>query len=648
MSRSASHHKRGGRRRRAVFAVGAALLVQAGAGSTDRASAVPFGGPEFQLEQTQAQPRSHHPEDFPEDAEKPARNSPYKKKTGRRTGFEAGGGTGSAGTIVAGTAFIPTILVQFPDRPADVVRHKPSDFEAMLFEKGYPHGSGSMRDYYLDQSGGLFDVRGEASPVWLMAPRRYDVYAGDSFGYQTAEPNDYTLIREAVALADPLIDFCKGDTDADGYVDVIFVIHSGPGAEETNSGLWSISWSLPAAVTTDDSCSGRRVKVRDFTLEPEEYQYEGFSAPGAPANMVSIGVFAHEFGHALGLPDLYDTDGSSPGGVGPWDVMGGGTYGFAGDKPWQPMPFSAWSKLALGWVEPTTIESDSLGTAIRSVDAARDGVFNGVYRLVPNGNESAAEYFLIENRHRTGWARDIPRGGLAVWHVDAEAGDNDNDKRRLLTLVQADGLDELGKPGRDSRKGDGGDLFPGTDGVRHVGPATDPSLSFYGGDDAGLMISNIGVPGVTTLADLVVSGRLPAATGSDADGNKCASGPSLEDSLLPVDLPLLDLEAPDIGNLEASPDPFVPSRDRRRYLKLCFTLSENAVISAMVLREGELVKKLAVETPRSAGPVQVTWTGKNRAGRLVPPRTYGYRITAVDAAGNESTAQGTVRVRKPS
>jgi M6 family metalloprotease-like protein len=89
------------------------------------------------------------------------------------------------------------------------------------------------------------------------------------------------------------------------------------------------------------------VRVYAYSTEPENGK---------------IGVFAHEFGHVLGLPDLYDTSYQSAG-VGEWCLMGGGSWGGNGSKPTQ---LSCWCLARLGWMTPKVVKrSSSLSLATR-------------------------------------------------------------------------------------------------------------------------------------------------------------------------------------------------------------------------------------------------------------------------------------------
>lgn len=459
-----------------------------------------------------------HPRDLPRGAEAPERKSAYalsKSEPRAATGRDQKDSPVLAPGAVSGTAFIPVILAEFTDNAAQRLVHSRGEYEKLLFEKGYQPGAGSMRDYFLDQSGGLFDVTGQVSP-WLVMPRTYDSYAGDRNGYQAAEPNDFTLVKDAVAAADPLTDFCRGDVNEDGFVDSLFIIHAGPGAEETGEGLWSLKWSLPSPYTTADVCAnGEAVRVKTFALEPEEYASDRYTPAGAPSHIVSIGVFCHEFGHILGLPDLYDLDHSGGGHVGTWDVMSAGMYGFDGRTPWRPVPLSAWSKIRLGWAEAQNIAQDSPRVSVPAADRQRSGVFRGIYRIAPGGFRDAREYFLVENRVAAGYAADFPSGGIAIWHIDETRTGNREDRRPLVALVQADGRNDLADRGS---LGDSGDLWPGSSGARGIDGGTVPSTVLYSGSDSKIALWDISDPGPSATLDVYVSEPAPAQR--MGDGNR--------------------------------------------------------------------------------------------------------------------------------
>lgn len=334
---------------------------------------------------------------------------------------------------VIGTRKALVLLVDFSDKPSI---HSNSQFRSLLFSSG----TYSLADYYYEVSYGQFSLTGEVYG-WFQAPQPYSYYVGDSFGIYKPYPNNsQRLVEDVVALADNQIDFQQFDEDNDGFVENLFVIHSGPGAEETGSktDIWSHKWQLSDGRVPYQTADG--VKVDVFTIQPERFDDN---------SLITIGVFAHEFGHILGLPDLYDTDYSSSG-LGWFCLMAGGSWakseksGLPGSSPVHPC---VWCKYVLGWLNPNALErggKDSETPAILPAVAKTDKA----YRLLANPNDidwtldntGTGEYFLVENRYRVGFDQGLPGSGLLILHIDESQSDNSNEKKPLVGIIQADRL----------------------------------------------------------------------------------------------------------------------------------------------------------------------------------------------------------------
>jgi hypothetical protein len=167
---------------------------------------------------------------------------------------------------------------------------------------------------------------------------------------------------------------------------------------------------------------------------------------GFPA---TLGIWVHEFGHDLGLIDLYDADGSSAG-VDTWSTMGLHWLALPGEesgtRPPLPDPFSRWQ---LGWLTPTRItaptEDVSLASSATSDEVIQvrdnpDGVDVGFL-----GGSGRGEYFLVENRTQDGYDVAQPGCGVLVWHIDESRGDNgDDDARRVDVEEAGGGIRQLG------------------------------------------------------------------------------------------------------------------------------------------------------------------------------------------------------------
>ncbi|MCA9224706.1 MAG: M6 family metalloprotease domain-containing protein, partial [Planctomycetales bacterium] len=304
------------------------------------------------------------------------------------------------------------LLVDFSDNRG----HRPAaEFQKLLFDSSNPN---SMASYYQEMSRGSLSVDGEVVG-YIRAPKPYSYYTNGQSGTGGAFPRNTPGL-----LTDALKKFCKTDnlkrfdTDGDGFVDGIFLIHAGGGAEaepdpnKRRDMIWSHKWVLPTPFIN----SG--VQVFAYSTEPEDGR---------------VGVFAHEFGHVLGLPDLYDSTYRSRG-IGDWCLMAGGSWGGGGD---QPCRMSAWCLSELGWLKPTNVKSArtlKLDTLEKSA--------KGAYRLWTKG-KSGPEYFLIENRQQVGRDISLPGSGLAVWHIDESQSGNTNPLSYRVALVQADGKRDL-------------------------------------------------------------------------------------------------------------------------------------------------------------------------------------------------------------
>jgi hypothetical protein len=130
-----------------------------------------------------------------------------------------------------------------------------------------------------------------------------------------------------------------------------------------------------------------------------------------------VGVFAHEYGHVLGLPDQYDY-GYESDGTDVYSLMAGGSWNrypsdriFSGNSPAQ---LDAWSKYRLGFLTPTEI------TSAKNLTLPPVETTPAVYKMVVP-NSGGKEYFLFENRQMIGFDQGLTRfgtHGLAIYHID--------------------------------------------------------------------------------------------------------------------------------------------------------------------------------------------------------------------------------------
>jgi len=378
---------------------------------------------------------------------------------------------------------VPVVLIQYPDFFAS---QSVSSFSNMMNQINY-NGTGSFQDYYFEVSNSNLYIT--ATVVgWYTAPQnRVNYRIGNG---TTAEWNMAKILARSAVDAAETAGFNWGpfDNDGNGDVDMVFVVHQGPGAEcGSNNHIWSHAWFLndwvsDLSVTYDGKLIDRYVAV------PEENCYGGHE---------EIGIFCHEFGHTLGLPDLYDIDDSSAG-IGFWGLMSSGSWGGNGTTPQTPVHMCAWSKVEQGWITPTVVASNLSNVPIHTGQA---------YQLWTNGMPGN-EYFLVENRQQQGFDSGLYNSGLAIWHIDetmrrTDNTDNQNELRKLVDLEEADGLAQL--DASPTNYGDAGDLYPGTTANTVFNGASNPNSNDNSTIATQVSVANISSLGNIMYADLGVT-----------------------------------------------------------------------------------------------------------------------------------------------
>nr|WP_309235697.1 immune inhibitor A domain-containing protein [Streptomyces sp. TRM64462] len=267
-----------------------------------------------------------------------------------------------------------------PDRTRDNSTDWRPDYDRAHYERlyfGTGPGTHSLRTYFEQVSSGRYSVDGEVSD-WVRVPYNEARYGSDYCGANNC-PNVEDLVRDAVAAwvarlrADGWSDeritahvarfdvWDRTDHDGDGdfdepdgYIDHFQLVHAGEdgsagGGAQGSDALWAhrgYAYGRDDGDTGPDGFKAGGVPVGDTGLWVGDYTMQ-------PENG-GLGVFAHEYAHDLGLPDLYDTN-SVPGAensVGFWSLMSSGSWlGTGGDAIGDlPGDMTAWDKLQLGWL----------------------------------------------------------------------------------------------------------------------------------------------------------------------------------------------------------------------------------------------------------------------------------------------------------
>lgn len=315
-----------------------------------------------------------------------------------------------------------------------------SGFESTTLPGKKIEYTGSVRDYYYENSLGIFDPQFD-----VVGPVKVP-YTKD---YVNQTDNIQTLIKAALRAADTQLDYSIYDTDGDGEVDMVYFVFSGPGSNYSGNNT-KLLWPHAHVVSNQFTLDG--VRFRRYACSTEFY------GPEANRNIDGIGTICHEFSHVLGLPDLYDTDYATNGqSIHPrnWSVMANGNYLNSSKTP---CAYSAYERYAIGFAKPEVITS----TGKRELDYI--GSTGASYRI---DSPMANEYFLLENRQKIRWDQYLPGEGLLAFRVDSTNTTvwemntiNDNASRNYYELIRA-------TPGATDCDGD---PFPGSGGVTTLTP----------------------------------------------------------------------------------------------------------------------------------------------------------------------------------
>ncbi len=428
----------------------------------------------------------------------------------------------------------------------------------------------TMQNVYNESSYGKVDlVRNEDTAFeWVELPKGASYYLDQEGDYVHGNVNGDAktgeFIRDLLKAADEQVDFSAYAEN--GEVPNVFVIHEGTGAEFSRdpAQFWSHKWSLLSALyygkyyetgqtaaeyegltmdewiakTIEEDMTYDGVVVNNYNIQPGiggnvagydmetgEYKEELEEGP-YPAQ---TGVYAHEFGHALGLPDFYDTDYSSEG-VGNFSMMAGGSWmrypnasQYSGNSPTN---FDPYSKMKLGWLDPIEVAPED---GVQELTLEPSNSSQDVVKMEVPGSDGS-EYFLFENLQQEGFNKGLSRlgenaHGLVAWHVDeniiANVGRPNNAENWMnkrfqsnqegdvkhygLSVLQADGEYDLEKY---VNRGDEADFFQTGDQITPVSKNVHTgSYYFWKGNSDTPANSGIHVTDITENEDGTITAK---------------------------------------------------------------------------------------------------------------------------------------------
>ena len=297
------------------------------------------------------------------------------------------------------------ILVQFTDSKFKS-GHDLALYRRIANDENYSGNNfrGSIKDYFKAQSHGQFELDFDVAGICQLQ-HPYAYYGKNNSQKEDVKPGE--MVAEACLWAhEHGINFSKYDWNGDGEVDQVFVLYAGHGEasyKDANT-IWPHMYYLSA------SDYGKPLSLDGVTVDT----YACSSELNGDGNLDGIGTFCHEFSHCMGFPDLYDTSYAGWFGMGDFDLMCSGSYN--GDSKC-PAGYSAYEKAECGWLtlkDMTNIEQETSIVGVQPMSADGDA-----YIIKNKGHED--EYYILENRQKTGWDSYLPASGLMITHVDYDA-----------------------------------------------------------------------------------------------------------------------------------------------------------------------------------------------------------------------------------
>ncbi|MBN1517002.1 choice-of-anchor D domain-containing protein [Candidatus Sumerlaeota bacterium] len=363
-----------------------------------------------------------------------------------------------------------TLLIDFSD---DTWTIAAAEFDSFLNSASYSNygNNGSVWSYFNEVSNGHLN---------------YTNYVGSSYyraqntkAYYISNDAALALVVEALEdLDDSGFNFADYDSDSDGNIDAVNVFYAGEPDSPWGQGLWPHMYSSTLAFfTASDGTKARAYQMTNIGTSP------------------SIGTFCHENGHLIcGFPDLYDY-GYESYGVGSWCHMAFGT------SSTNPCYYCAPLRIEAGWMDNLT----ELTTPQSDIPCATQ---SDVCYIYYNSLRPSTEYFVIENRKKSGRDAGLPGEGLAIWHVDLLGSNNYEQMTTLLhyrvSLEQADGDFDLENK---NNYGDTGDLYY-TGNVTEFSDATTPDANWWAGGTSDLWIHSVSASSDTMTFDFGESGSI--------------------------------------------------------------------------------------------------------------------------------------------
>ena len=374
---------------------------------------------------------------------------------------------------VTGERRILIILMEYPD--LNYTKTK-GQYEDLFNEIGYHEDGalGSVKDFFNAASYGQLNLTSDIYGPYMSEHNmafygRNDIQGNDS--------NPYALFMEAIGNVANETDLSQYDMDEDGVIDNVHIIFAGYGEEagaQANA-IWSHEMSFGSYYEIQG------MKIDKYSCAPE---LRGNSGGG----ISRIGPHCHEIGHALGAMDFYDTNYDTDGryeGTGKWDIMAAGSWNNDGISPADFNPYV--KAFNYGWVQPQALPEGNI-----TISPSHTGSDN--YYILQPSEES--DFYLIENRSKTGWGVGLPGEGLLIFHIhqDIEQAGNKINATNPQKCYVVCASSQHKKPNNPNSYGDinsAGCPYPGSANKSEFSLTSTPMAFYWTGEECSINITNI-------------------------------------------------------------------------------------------------------------------------------------------------------------
>ncbi len=364
-------------------------------------------------------------------------------------------------------------------------------------------GTGQLNEYWQEVSNGKF----------MLYPAS-ETYGTENDGIITVSlegnhPNfgrgdvvsPQSAFSDAIGKADPFIDFSAFDSNSDGYLSkielqIMFLVAGGESAYGDSPGIWAHKSCIYPSPKHDGYSIGLCGAQGYSTFGERQGDHDA-----------TIGIIAHELGHAIFcFPDLYDTSGNGSG-IGNFGLMSGGSWGYKsgeymGATPVHPMAWSKYksdgslcgsiNKNNVIWETPDNISSTTNSVTLYHTTHTS---FN---TKIVNISGKTKEYFMLENIGSKGYQAGLDKmlsgndntSGIAIWHIDENKSGNSDYTHKLVDLEEANdqGLDDGTHGGKQTNL-----YYSGNN--DSFSSSSTPNSNIYSGSASGVTINNISSAG---------------------------------------------------------------------------------------------------------------------------------------------------------